>query len=1114
MLRRGACLWRAILLVLLASQDLVLGQSTAGLSGTIRDATGAVIPGAQIGIVNLETGIRREASSNAAGNYEVPLLQPGTYRLTVQKEGFKAVTRDGLRLEVNQQARIELTMELGSVSETIEVSAAAPLLESNTSSLGTVVESRAVADLPLNGRNFVQLAILGTGVNGVGYAATGTIGGGTRPVDLRPGGELFSNGNRESSNNYMLDGVDNNFRRNGVITLRPSVDEVREFKIQTNMFAAEQGRNPGATVNVVTKSGSNELHGSVYEYLRNDKLDAREFFNVKAPGSEKPPYRQNQFGGTLGGPIVRNKAFFFGGYEGFRKSKGNTSVNTVPTAAMRAGEFSEIRDIFDPFTVRREAGTRSGYAKDPFPGRQIPASRFDSVTSPLIQAYPLPDLPGLVNNQLTKPILRQKWDQGTLRIDYNLSDKDNVFGRVSRQDTITKPPSTFGLRNVPGMSEPVALGDQGTFAGDSNMKSYHATLTWARTFTPTFLMEAKMGFGRFDLDYTQEGATPGAQLGEKLGVRGSNQGPQSDGVPIFSPSGYNGIGGSGSVPNYKSENTFNPNIAFTKIQTKHTLKWGMNLIRRQISDFQTNSGNGTFSFSRQFTSDPNRTADTGETMASFLLGTASAIQQDFLLAWIGVRTVELGLFVQDDWQVTSRLTLNLGLRYEFDTPPSEVADRWTNFDVYTGKLLIAGYNTDSNVGIRKDGNNYSPRFGFAYRLRPTTVLRGGFGIFYNQVSQGAQLFFLHRQLPFGPINTESIDQFSPRPRRVQDGLAPIPPVDFESAVASPSGTFRAVAPDIKSGYAQQFNFSIQHELPQWNTVLKGAYVGNLGRQLDDTFNFNQPEPGPAPIAQRRPLRFLAPRVVNVNYGVSDGLSSYHSMQLSAEKRFTTNLGFLTGYTYSHSIDNVGLQQGGGSEGPVPQDIRYRSIDRGNSAFDTRHRLTVSTNYRLPFGRGMRFNLASPLANALFGGWHTNWIIVAQSGLPFTPVLATSVSNAGASRPDRLKSGKIENPTLERFFDTSFNTPGAAWANPAQYTYGNSGRNILYGPRRVNFDFSVYKEIAVTERVRAQFRSEFFNLFNHPQFDLPNASIGSPSAGTISSIVGTPRDIQFSLRLLF
>src|SRR5882724_7487364 len=374
-----------------------VAQTSAGVKGAVTDSSGALVPGAMIVVTNLDNGTKREITTNESGAYQFPLLQPGRYSILARKPGFKQVTRDGIALELNQVAQIDFTMAAGEVSETIEVQASAPLLESNTSSVGQVIEAKAVSDLPLNGRNFAQLAILGPGVTGVGYSASGTIGSGTRPDDMRPGTELFSNGNREQSNNFMLDGVDNNFRRNGLITLRPSVESVREFKIQTNLFQAEQGRNPGATVNVITKSGSNAFHGSAYEFFRNTQLDAKNFFTK--PGSPKLQFQQNQFGASLGGPLRHDKLFFFADYEGFRKRQGTfASVNTVPTVAMRSGDFSGVRPVFNPFTVRPAAGTASGYTRDPFPGSIIPKSMFDSVTSRLIQAYPLPDTSALANN--------------------------------------------------------------------------------------------------------------------------------------------------------------------------------------------------------------------------------------------------------------------------------------------------------------------------------------------------------------------------------------------------------------------------------------------------------------------------------------------------------------------------------------------------------------------------------------------------------------------------------------------------------------------------------------------------------------------------------------------
>jgi len=597
-------------------------------------------------------------------------------------------------------------------------------------------------------------------------------------------------------------------------------------------------------------------------------------------------------------------------------------------------------------------------------------------------------------------------------------------------------------------------------------------------------------------------------------VRNSNQGPASDGIPIFSPGdGYQGIGQTRSLPIIRVENTFHPIVNLTNIRGAHTFKFGFDGRRRQVTQFQTNRGNGRFNFSRTFTNNPNVTANTGDSIASLLLGTASTIEQDFTLVFPGIRGTEFGYYVQDDWKVSDRLTLNIGLRYEYFTPFTEVADRWTNFDVVTGKLLIAGFNTDSATGIKNDRNNLAPRFGFAYRMRPGTVLRGGYGVFYNTPGSESVMMRRHRQLPFGPINVVDINQFSPNPQRVQDGLAPIPVLDFAVVANNPVGSMLAVAQEFAAGYAQQFNLQLQQDVGV-GTVLKIGYAGNLGHRIDTSYDFNQPVPGPGAAGPRRPLFGIAPGVVGATYNVSDGNATYHALQFSAERRFSGNFGFLGSYTWAHSIDDNVNSFGGADNGPTPQDRRNRAAERSNSGFDLRHRFVLSANYTLPVGKGQRVDFQNGVANNVLGGWKMNLIFTAQTGLPFTPALASSVSNAGGSRPERFKEGTLEDPTRVKWFDTSFNTADAAWGVPATFTFGNSGRNILFGPGRVNFDYSLFKDLALTETLNLQLRAEFFNLMNTPQFDLPNASIGGNNAGIISAVLGNPRQIQFGLRLSF
>ncbi|MBY0373735.1 MAG: TonB-dependent receptor, partial [Bryobacteraceae bacterium] len=991
---------RRIFALSLLTACWAFAQNFSTLTGAITDKSGAAMGGAKITVQNLETQIAREATTDEAGLFTVPLLPPGRYKVTAQKQGFRQAFQDNLTLEVNQTVRVEFQLEVGQVTESVEVKASAPLLESDNSAIGQVIEQRAVAELPLNGRNFVQLAILGPGVSGVGFSSRGTIMSGTRPDDLRPGSEIFANGNREGSNNFLFDGIDNNERLTLSITLRPSVEAVREFKIQTNLFTADQGRNSGATVNVISKSGSNDWHGSAYNFLRNQATDARNYFGPR------PVLRQNQFGGSFGGKIIKDKLFFFANYEGFQRRQERVFVNSIPSMAMRTGDYSGVRDIFDPASLRADASARTGFVRTPFPNRLIPSNRFDPIMARMIQAYPTPTGPGFVNNHISTPKEKQQWNQGDGRLDWNINEKNNVFGRFSRQDTVTTRPSTFVGARIPGLDGTFGLGNEDTFAGDSTLEAYHVVGNWVRTWTPAFIMEAKMGFNRFDLTFLQEGAAPGAKLGEKLGVRGSNQGPNSDGLPIFSPAGYSGIGQTRSLPIIRFEDTFHPGVGFTNLRGRHTIKFGADYRHRRLTQYQTNRGNGRFNFGRTFTDDPNNAAATGDAMAALLLGTSNFIEQDFTLFTPRIPIWEQNYYIQDDWKVNDRLTLNFGIRYEYDTPTREVNNKWTNFDVVTGKLLIAGFNTDPATGVQADKNNWAPRFGFAYRVGQKMVVRGGFGIFYNPAGSESLLMRRHRQLPFGPINTVDINQFVNNPRRVIDGLPGIPNLDPAVVANNPVGSMLAVDPRFRSGYAQQMNLQVQYQLPK-DLVFKIGYVGNLGRRLDNSYNFNQPDPGPGAPAPRRPLFRIAPNVINADFNVSDGRSSYHSLQTTLERRFANGVGFLTAYTWSHSIDNVPNQFGGADNGPFPQDIRFRNNDRGTSGFDTTHRLVHSMNYELPFGKGRRFDAGNAVLNQIVGGWDTNLIFTAQSGLPFTPVLAAPVANAGGSRPDRFTSGKLE-----------------------------------------------------------------------------------------------------------
>jgi hypothetical protein len=946
------------------------------------------------------------------------------------------------------------------------------------------------------------------GVNGTGFSTSGTIMSGTRPDDRRPDSDIFSNGSREGDNNFLYDGIDNNERLTISIVLRPAVEAVREFKVQTSLYSADVGRNSGAVIDVITKSGTNQLHGSLFEFLRNSDMDSRSFFNTK--GTAFPPFRYNQFGFSIGGPVFipklyngRNRTFFFADYEGFRRSSVSTAVDTVPTAAMRVGNFAGLNAVFDPLST---VPTGATYTRTRFPNDQIPLSRFDPVALKMVNAYPLPNQAGIANNYLVNPLQTQSWNQGDVRIDRQITSSDTFFARYAYQRTATITPNSYPAVSIPGLPGPVTVGDEASFAGTSASPDQHVVADYVHIFSPTLVNDLRVGFTRFVLNYIAQGAQAGLNLGNSLGVPNSNTNPQQSLLPIFSPATFTGVGDSRSLPIFRRENTYQVQDGLTWTRRKHTLKFGGDIRRRQITEYQTNQGNGRFNFSTGFTAMPG-VSGSGNSVASFDLGYATLIQQDLLLVWPGIRGIEAGLYVADDWRVSKKLTLNLGLRWEYYSPYSEIANRWSNFNAATATIRVAGQNGLGNTaGVQKDWKDYAPRFGFAYQLDSSTVVRGGYGLFYNPNGTGGAALRLDRHPPYGPIYLVSPgDEFVAT--RISDGFpAPAPP-NF-AGLTMPSGGAIGVVPNFKSAQAQQFNLTLEREIAPAHMLLKAAYVGFLGRRLGTTININQPVPGPGATTPRRPYYNVDPLLTDVTYQVSDGLSNYNAFQFTLEKRLSQGLSALVGYTWSHAIDNVATEFGGGYT--APQNPLCRNCDRGNSAYDIRHRFTATYTYTLPWGKGHRWLNRGGASNLLLGGWQTNGFVTVETGLPFTPTLQTTTVNTGTgSRPDRIAGGSLSSgQNIKNWFDVT------AFTSPAPFVYGNSGRDILFGPGRTNFDLSLFKDFPIREQVKLQFRAESFNTFNHPQFGLPSGTIGNAAAAVISSIVGNPRQMQVALRLLF
>jgi hypothetical protein len=1086
--------------------------ASAELSGNVLDASGAVVPNATVTATNVDTSIVHTTATGKAGDYVLPSLAPGNYTLIAEAPGFSKLEQTGISLQINQQARVDLTLQVGQTAQTVQVTGHPPLLEAESSSLGTVINRQLVNELPLNGRNFVQLATLSPGVNGVGESASGTIMSGTRPDDRRAGSEIFSNGNREGDNNFLFDGVDNNERLTLSIALRPAVDGVREFKIQTSLYSADVGRNSGAVIDVVTKSGTNQLHGSVFEFLRNSDVDARTFFNTK--GTSFPTFRLNQFGGSLGGPVVipkvyhgRDKTFFFVDYQGQRQSTQIFERGNIPTLRMRQGDFGELLPgtlIYDPLTTKPNPAVPGGFIRTPFLNNIIPSSRWDPIAAKMINAYPIPTTTARLNNYSTPRIQTQNEDEGDVRVDEQITAKDSVFARYSIQNTITISPSTYARSTIPGLSTPVSLSDEASFAGTSTQPAQHVATSYVRVFTPSIVNDFRVGFNRYRLDYVPIDFAAGAGLGNQLGVPNSNVTPREQNLPIFSPASYLGVGQTRSLPLYRRENTFQELDNLTWTKGLHTFKLGADFRRRQLTIYQTNLGNGRFNFSAAFTDSRNPAGKGGDAAASFLLGFPTLDGHDYNYQFPGIRLNEFGMYFADDWRITKNLTLNYGLRWDYFSPPDEVFNRWSNFSPATGAYLVAGLNgVNQNAGVLKYWPNFGPRFGFAYQAAPHTVLRGGFGLFYNASGSEAGNMRLARNLPFGLTYQITPGDVTVGPT-VSQGFPALQPIVIPPV---PNGTATGVAPNFRPSYAEQFNAVVEQEIVPLQMVLKFAGVGNLGRHLQDAWNANQAIPGSTSTVSRRPLYNIDPNQSDVNYYISDGFAEYFAFQFTADKRLSNGVSALLGYAYAHAIDDVPLEFSGGDAGPNPQDPRFPH-EVSNSIIDQRQRLTLSYLWELPFGKGQKWMNGGGVSNLIAGGWQTNGILFTQSGLWFSPVLQTSTTNTGTSSRPNVIGPVVYPKTLLNWFSPS------AYANPAPYTYGNASRNSLVAPGRTNFDFSLFKDFPIHEQMFFQFRFEAFNVFNHPQFAYPIATVGNAQVGQITSTVGNARNLQASLRFQF
>jgi hypothetical protein len=958
--------------------------------------------------------------------------------------------------------RLDVTLEVGQLIDDGVFINPPSDMKRDSASLGSVITEQEVKQLPLDGRNFLELALL---VPGAAPAAAGSAG------SVRGDFAFNVNGAREDANNFLLDGVYNVDPKLNTFSVKPPVDGVQEFEVLTSTYDAAFGRNAGAQVNVVTKSGSNQLHGTAYEFLRNAKTDARNFF---APADQPDPkYIRNQFGSSLGGAIKRDRTFFFGDYEGARVREGVTQVTHVPTLAERNGDFSQslFARPFNPFT------------QQPFTGGVIPVQFQNPIGRAIANLYPLPNRNVAFANFVSSPVSRDRNDVFDVRLDSWLSKAAHFTARYSFGDRDLFEPftgPTFAL--VPGFGDVVPR------------RSQNFMLSETQLISPTLVNEARFAFNRVASAVTQEGG--GASLNHQVGLPELSANARDFGLSFITITGFSPLGDEFNNPQRSAVNTFQLLDNLSYVRGQHFFKFGADFRDAQQNAFRDVQSRGFLTFSDQFPL-------TGNALADLLLGFPALTGGAHVDNAQHLRTRSYNFYVNDSWRATPRLTINAGLRYELNTPPVDAEDRANVYDPATRTLIRVGTNNIPRGGYNADKNNFAPRVGFAWT--PTkdekTVLRAGYGVYYDQsaLAPGEALYF---NAPFFDL-------------RLFFSLPGLPltlnnPFPNNFPFALPSSAL-AIQRDLRTPYMQHWNVNVQRQFGR-SRVVEIAYVGSKGTKLLTARDINQP-----PASFVRPNPRPNPAFDDIDIIESRADSNYHALQARLQQRLSNGLALLASYTFSKSIDDASNFFTSAGDPNFPQDSNNVRLERGRSNFDVRQRLSVSYTYDLPFGNGQRFAHDGGVLSALLSGWQTNGVVTLQTGRPFTVALLPDIdnSNTGRSnlgfgandRPNVVAAPRLSNPTPDRWFNT------AAFVFPAFGTFGNSGRNTLDGPGYQNFNASLVKNTQLSESIKLQLRAEAFNLFNHLNFNLPDNFLGSPTFGRILS-AQSPRHLQFGVKLLF
>jgi hypothetical protein len=1106
----------ALVLLWLNSPLLMAQVTTAGIVGTVSDPSGSRIPSVNVTATQVDTATETTAVTDSSGNYTFTDLKIGKYTLTFQKEGFQRVVQSNVDLGIAQVIRFDISLKIGSVSQTVEVTDAPPLLQTETSSLGTIETEKRIVDLPLNGRNFFKLAFLGPGAN---EGATGTSAGAGSTDNNRPGTSISVNGLRIFDNNFLLDGMDNNEFGNGTVVIQPPPDSIQEFRVEQNSMSAEYGRG-GAMVSLVLRSGTNQLHGSAWEFVRNNKLDARNYFATSSLA-----FQRNQYGGQLGGPIKKDKMFLFGSIQRTDIREEMPFISTVPTVLMHSGNFSELSTtITDPFP-----------GGPVYVGNQIPTCAQDGcingVGQNIVNLYPNPNIPGagLANNFIFNG--KYKFDETAFltRFDYNISAKDRFFAHYAIATPKATNPSNFP--NVDG-----GLGSGTSSTLDNRVQGL--AFDWNHIFNPGLLNDVRVGFNRFKdatlpLDF-------GTNAGDAVGIPNANHGGNSSGLTKINISGYQQLGDSLWVPETIAENVYQLADTLSWTRGKHSFRFGVDFRRQQRNFFQQTAPSGQLQFSGNYS---------GYGLADVLLGIPQNTLQDHLAGKVDpTRYWDLSEFVQDNIRLTPNLTLNLGLRYEINSPAS--GPTVGNFDLRT--LTV---NTSSRGGVKFDKNDWAPRVGFAWNVHQNTVVRSAFGIFY--AAEGNIFDDLGLNPPSLAVQSFNWPNSNPSTNQL---LQAFPTTFIQPDPNNPTGVVRTTGiigassfdPVRRIPRIYEWNVTVEQQLSQ-NWLFRIGYVGTKSNNLFDheSSNLNQPltpldsnfsGSGPFGYNQGRPFFATRPGLnVVLPLDVARLSMFYNGLQTSVEHRFAGGFNVLAAYTFAKSL---GTADGNVNQCDV-QNAHDVAAERGPTTPDFRHQLTVSYVYELPYGKGKHFgSSANGVAQAVLGGWQVAGVTRARSGDAFDVLMGGDLTNTGAfpPRPDQIHNpddfsfdvatqasmgcSRPGHQTLDCWFNqAAFTEPALAPGQTLAHLFGNARRAALRGPDMVNFDFSAYKTFQMGERFGLEFRSEFFNIFNHPIFNLPNLGSGGGSSGAgFSNVTGgaaitqtlpdAQREIQFGLKLQF